>query len=274
MAPTAHHETEAERLFRQQQQGHRQHDFTGNAVLQNAGIGGDGNADFAANSALEVPNPAQLQTPESPSNQPSSPRLASGAQSPGRYFVRDEDLETRRPSFATGRFTAPSMPNLPTLSDLAEIRRTRMPNLPNLPNLQNMRQNLPNMPNVEMPRFSPYEMIDSLSRSFSPMRYYLRGLDTQDEDEIGSEHHRPTSARSVPPRARRGSKLRTRSDADVQSVDVDLFEQSGDEEVAIETAGEEESSDDEEDDMSDADMLDDVDDGDADEGEFEIFGHR
>ncbi|KAF7186379.1 putative RING finger protein C2F3.16 [Pseudocercospora fuligena] len=275
MAPTAHHETEAERLFRQQQQGHRQHDFTGNAVLQNAGIGGDGNADFAANSALEVPNPSQLQTPESPSNQPSSPRLASGAQSPGRYFVRDEDLETRRPSFATGRFTAPSMPNLPTLSDLAEFRRTRMPDLPNLPNLQNMRQNLPNMPNVEMPRFSPYEMIDSLSRSFSPMRYYLRGLDAQDEDEIGSEHHRPTSAGSVPPRARRGSKLRTRSDADVQSVDVDLFEQSGDEEVAVETAGEEESSEDEdEEDMSDADMLDDVDDGDADEGEFEIFGHR
>ncbi|EME84280.1 uncharacterized protein MYCFIDRAFT_210838 [Pseudocercospora fijiensis CIRAD86] len=152
-----------------------------------------------------------------------------------------------------------------------------MPNLPNLPNLQSMRQNLPNMPNVEMPRFSPYEMIDSLSRSFSPMRYYLRGLDTQDEDEIGSEHHRPTSARSVPGRARRGSKLRTRSDADVQSIDVDLFEQSDDEDGTGETAGEEESSDDEgdeEQDMSDADMLDDVDDGDADEGEFEIFGHR
>ncbi|EME44470.1 hypothetical protein DOTSEDRAFT_72071 [Dothistroma septosporum NZE10] len=214
MAPTAVHETEAERIMRQQQQVHR-HDFTGDAVLRDAGIGIETPEEFA-NSALEAPS--SLQVPESPSQQPllssspQSPRLSSGAQSPGRYFVHNEDL--RRASFTSSRFSTPSMPNLPTLSNLPDMpRMPRMPNLPDLPNWPNLRSNLPNMPNVELPRFSPYEMIDAVSRSLSPMRYYLRGLDARDEDDLPHlTAHRPASVRSDPERRMVGSKLRTRSE--------------------------------------------------------------
>ncbi|CAK3866112.1 RING finger [Lecanosticta acicola] len=213
MAPTAVHETEEERLMRQQQI-HR-HDFTGDAVLRDAGIGVPEPEKQFANSALEVP-----ESPSQPPRQGStSPRLASGAQSLGRYFVHEE--ETRRPSFS--RFPAPSMPNLPTLSDMP-----RIPRMPHLPHLPNLRQNLPNMPNVELPRFSPYEMIDSLSRSLSPMRYYLRGLDREDElDEICGQGRRPTSVQSEPSKLRLGSE--SEGSAAVDSVGLwDEHEDDGD----------------------------------------------
>ncbi|KAI5359717.1 Putative Zinc finger, RING-type, Zinc finger, CHY-type, Zinc finger, RING/FYVE/PHD-type [Septoria linicola] len=298
--PTAHHETEAERLLRQQTQSIRRHDFTGNEVLRDAGIG-------MSDEAAEVP-PSALEVPESPSQQPlpsSSPYLAAGAQSPGRYFVTDE--EVRRPSFS-GRFSAPSMPNLPTLSNLPDIpRMPRMPTLPNMPNLQNMRQNfpnMPNMPNVELSRFSPYEMMDAVSRSLSPMRYYLRGLDIADGEEDLPQHlnvrgavsgsgviHRPGSVQSDSAIPRRGSKLRSSSAAD--SVDIfasgragddyadedEAVQDSSEDDSAEDDSGEEDMDDEDEDENNDTEMIDDADDppglaGKKDKLEFEIFGHR
>lgn len=246
MAPTAVHETETERLMRQQQI-HR-HDFTGDAVLRDAGIGVTAPEEQFANSALEVPESPSQQARLTPTSPRSSPRLPSGAQSPGRYFVNNEE-EIRRPSFS--RFSAPSMPNLPTLSD--------MPRIPRLPNLPNFRQNLPNMPNVELPlpRFSPYEMIDSLSRSLSPMRYYLRGLDREDlnDEEVEEELRRPTSVRSEPPGIPGGK------------WDGGLWD-------GEESAEEGESSDEEEEDDDDDDEAVEEEDEDEKRGDLEIFGHR
>lgn len=281
MAPTAVHETDAERLMRQQRV-HR-HDFTGNAVLRDAGIGVEESEQYA-DSALDVTS--TLDVPESPSQQAylsSSPRLSSGAQSPGRYFVNDE--QPRRSSFTTARFSTPSMPNLPTLSNLPDMpRMPRMPNLPNLPNLQHMRQNLPNMPNVELPRFSPYQMFDAVSRSLSPMRYYLQGLDTREETEIIRRmSQRPTSVRSDPARSpTMGSKLRTTSSGSEGVESADLWATSEEEEVdgeehgpsdsdsvhALEV-GEEDSSDDEgEESAEEEDVV--V----REREELDIFGHR
>ncbi|KAI7139126.1 hypothetical protein KC352_g30100, partial [Hortaea werneckii] len=171
MPPTAVQETEAERLIRQQQHHHRQHDFTGDSVLRAAGIGPDRN--LSVNSTLEVPHsPAQVPI-EIPPTDPE--RRAGGAQSPrGRYFVQEDSQ--RRPSFSVPRFSAPS---IPTLANLPEVPRLpRMPNLANLPNLPHVRH----MPNLELPRFSPAEMLDAVSRSLSPMRYYLQGLDMNEEE--------------------------------------------------------------------------------------------
>jgi len=57
---------------------------------------------------------------------------------------------------------------------------------------------LPNMPNLELPRFSPYEMVQALSRSLSPMRYYMEGLDMSDLERMGGLPPRPPLARRSP----------------------------------------------------------------------------
>lgn len=191
MAPTIGHETEAERLLRQQQIP-TYHDITGNAVLRDAGIGIEDQT--REDSVLDIPSsPAQLAVPGSPGSPGSS---ASGSR---RYFVQDD--EVRRPSFTAPRFSAASLPNLPTFPEMPRL--PRMPNLPNMPdyseympNLPNV--NLPNMPHLELPRFSPYDMFDSLSRSLSPMRYYLQGLDVRDEQLRRDGNRSPTSVRSDP----------------------------------------------------------------------------
>ncbi|KAI7094449.1 hypothetical protein KC352_g39446, partial [Hortaea werneckii] len=141
MPPTAVQETEAERLIRQQQHHHRQHDFTGDSVLRAAGIGPD--RTLSINSTLEVPHSPAQGPIEIPPTDPE--RRASGAQSPrGRYFVQEDSQ--RRPSFSVPRFSAPS---IPTLANLPEVPRLpRMPNLANLPNLPHVRH----MPNLELPR--------------------------------------------------------------------------------------------------------------------------
>lgn len=291
MTPTAHHETEAERLLRQQTQSVRRHDFTGNDVLRDAGIG---MVDDTAVSEVEVPRSA-LEVPESPSQQPSgSPR---GAQSPGRYFVTDE--EVRRPSFS-GRFSTPSMPHLPTLSaNLPEIpRMPRMPtfDLPNMPTyIQDMRQNLPTMPNVsmELPRFRPYEMMDAVSRSLSPMRYYLRGLDIAGDDETADASHsdarimpRSGSVQSDSAVPTKGSKLR--SSSDMHSVDLfgsgdHIGEEADSESADGDSSGEESAEDsggddDDDDEEHDMEMIDDDDetnlDRKKDQLDFELLGHR
>nr|POF16422.1 putative ring finger protein c2f3.16 [Quercus suber] len=196
MAPTAFHETEAERVVRQQLQHHRQHDFTGDEVLRDAGISVH---DIALPETINRP----LDAPSSPSYLPVGDTLrASGAQSPTgnsrRYFVQEE--LPRRSSFTAPRFPTPNLPQLPDMP-----RMPRMPNMPNIPNMPNM----PNMPNLELARFSPYGMINAVSRSLSPMRYYLQGLDVGDEhlqhrervlrqSRRGATDRSPTSARSEP----------------------------------------------------------------------------
>jgi len=52
------------------------------------------------------------------------------------------------------------------------------------------------MPNLELPRFSPYEMVQALSRSLSPMRYYMEGLDMSDLERMGGLPRPPLARRS------------------------------------------------------------------------------
>ncbi|KAK1013382.1 hypothetical protein LTR54_004289 [Friedmanniomyces endolithicus] len=300
MAPTVVQETEAERLIRQQAQHHRQHDFTGNSVLRDAGIGAD---DAAVEDVLLDVNTATLQVPTSPSQVPvNSERRASGAQSPGRrYFVQQE--EERRPSFTmTPRFPTPSLPNLPNLPNLPDMPRLpRMPHMPNMPNM-------PNIPNLELGRFSPYEMLDAMSRSLSPMRYYLQGLDVGEggpshrsggsATEGGGRNRSPASVRSDPTGvSRRFSSGKRRagegeagdwlwgeeSDADSEE-DGDGGEGTDGSIRAVrrgegegETSEEESSSGSSEEDQGDGDaeMVDEDGDGEEEEDEeMELFGHR
>ncbi|RMZ05207.1 hypothetical protein D0860_06034 [Hortaea werneckii] len=206
MPPTAVQETEAERLIRQQQHHHRQHDFTGDSVLRAAGIGPD--RPLSINSTLEVPHSPAQGPIEIPSTDPE--RRPSGAQSPrGRYFVQEDSQ--RRPSFSVPRFSAPS---IPTLANLPEVPRLpRMPNLANLPNLPHVR----NMPNLELPRFSPAEMLDAVSRSLSPMRYYLQGLDMNEEEEEGGEGGGGGFQRREQRRRRSGNAMRSFSPTSIRS---------------------------------------------------------
>lgn len=279
MAPTATQETEAERLLRQQQQQHRQHDFTGTAVLRDAGIG-------AADAAPQVET-ATLQVPTSPSQAatPDSRRTSGSAHSPrGRYFVQDE--ERRRPSFTAPRFAAPTLPTLPNLPNFPQL--PDMPRLPRMPNMPHM----PNMPNIELPRFSPYEMFDAVSRSLSPMRYYLQGLDDvgMRRRSLGVDRNRsPTSIRSAPTPivgGKRKNPLGSDEDdeeavqfwgSDEQFLSGEEADEDDDDDgVRVlqqgeETSSEEESSSEEE--GSDVDMDDDGIDDDEDESLL-LPGHR
>ena len=213
MPPMVGRETEAERLIRQQQLQPRQHDFTGNSVLLDAGIGvgphssDDGNR---VDSAFGIPSsPSNLHPATaaalggSPSYNPE--RRASGSHSPRRYFVQAE--EPRRASFTAPRIPTPSMPsmpnmNLPRIPDLPSLpnMRNNLPNMPNMPNMPAMpaMPNLPNLQNfqnLELPRFNPYEMVQALSRSLSPMRYYMEGLDVSDLERMSGAAPRPPLAR-------------------------------------------------------------------------------
>jgi uncharacterized CHY-type Zn-finger protein len=305
MAPTAGHvESEAERLIRQQQTPLQQVQITGNAVLRDAGIG-EGDQEVRADSALEVPaSPSFLAVPASPGS-PSSHSGSSGLPSPRRYFVRDD--EPRRPSFTSPYFSTPTLPTLPNLPEMPRLPRMpdrlpRMPNFPNMPvmpNLPNMPEfglphipdfNLPNMPEFgrlpnmpEFGRFSPYQMFDSLSRSFSPMRYYLQGLD------VGEDMRRDPRGRA---RERRASRLSVRSDPTADATigkvggDDDLWvtddesEEEGEGEGArgrnrdVEDDDEDDEESESESEETDAEMVDDDEAEGADVDEMELFGHR
>ncbi|KAI7321184.1 hypothetical protein KC326_g2398 [Hortaea werneckii] len=283
MPPTAVQETEAERLIRQQQHHHRQHDFTGDSVLRAAGIGPD--RTLSVNSTLDVPHsPAQrpIEVPPDPERRP------SGAQSPrGRYFVQEDSQ--RRPSFSVPRFSAPS---IPTLANLPEV-----PRLPRMPNL----------PNLELPRFSPAEMLDAVSRSLSPMRYYLQGLDMNEEEEGGGfqqqqqrsmrsgnamRNFSPTSIRSDPT-ADASSAMRRASETDEEGNARGFWAGSSD---GVVLSGDDDEDDDEDDtddsvhavrqdddddetsssesEVSDTEMADEEPDDGDEEDEMALFGHR
>ncbi|KAK4549941.1 hypothetical protein LTR36_005242 [Oleoguttula mirabilis] len=269
MAPTAMRETEAERLLRQQQQAqhHRQHDFTGNAVLRDAGIGADD--DLVADNTLEIPT--------SPSQQPIVPdaeREASSApHSPGRrYFVQNE--EERRPSVAASRFSTSNIPTLPNLPEMPHM--PRMPQLPNLPNMRHL-PNMPNMPNLELSRFSAYQMFDAMSRSLSPMRYYLQGFDVRDGHlATGAQrNHSPTSIRSDPTGEATAAKRR----ASEASEDIGFWASDGqfddgtDDSIHAVRRNDDETSSSSESEMSDLEMAEEDDEGGDDEG-LELPGHR
>ena len=271
MAPTSGHETETERLIRQQQV-HRHHDFTGDAVLRDAGIGAEDPS--LVDSGLGVPSsPSQLAVPASPGS-PGSP--SSSASSPRRYFVQDEEL--RRPSFTTPRFSTPTLPTLGNLPD----RLPRMPNLPNLPNMPNMPNlypNLPNMPNFpELPRFSPYDMFDSLSRSLSPMRYYLQGLDVRDDQVRREANRSPTSVHSDPTGDATATKDLPDETAvgfwgsDGQFLSGEEDDDDSDESVHAVNQDDDDESESESEDASDAEMVEDDIEGPDDD--WELFGHR
>ena len=275
MAPTIGHETEAERLIRQQQIPQRHHDFTGNAVLLDAGIGID--EQTQVDSVLDVPSsPSQLAVPASPGSPNSS---ASSAPSPRRYFLQEDD--TRRPSFTTPRFSTSSLPTLPNFPEMPRLPRmpnlptNYMPNLPTnyMPNLPtNYMPQLPNMPNLELPRFSPYDMFDTLSRSLSPMRYYLQGLDVRDEEMRREANRSPTSIRSDPTANATAAKAGLDDDA-VEFWGSDGQFLSGEENNDDEDGEGDSSSESEE--SSDAEMVDDEADGpDDDVDHMELIGHR
>jgi len=287
MAPAAGHvESETERLMRQQQIPHES-ELTGNAVLRDAGIGAE---DARVDSALDVPgSPASyLAVPASPGS-PGTPS-SNGLPSPRRYFVRDDD-EPRRPSFTTPRFSTPTLPTLPNLPEMPRL--PRMPNLPNMPNMDDYWPNmpelgLPNLPN--MPEFGKFSglMFDSLSRSLSPMRYYLQGLDVAGVG--GGPSSQGLGTAGLPAglpgglpgwrergRVRRASRLSVRSDptADAtggwsdgsEGVDSTAVDDDEDDEDDDEGSGSE---------SEDAEMVDDDEDDEVDgvEDVMELFGHR
>lgn len=140
--------------------------------------------------------------------------------------------------------------------------------------------------------------MDAVSRSLSPMRYYLRGLDvTDDQEDLPAmarrnlpRLHRSASVQSDSAVPRRGSKLRSSSDVDsiglfgsgdeaVHDDDSELGLETVEGSSAEESAGEEEEDEEEE---EDADMIDDGEADDApglpgkkkDKLEFELIGHR
>ncbi|EMC97106.1 hypothetical protein BAUCODRAFT_87724 [Baudoinia panamericana UAMH 10762] len=271
MAPTAVPETDAERLIRQQQQHHLP----------------------TSPSQLAVNGGSRARSAQSP---------------PGRrYFVQEEE---RRPSFTAPRFstptlpTLPNMPTMPTLPTLANLpnlpempRLPRMPRVPNLPDWPNL-PNMPNMPNLELPRFSPYEMFDAVSRSLSPMRYYLAGLDVGEgsfrrrSSATADRNRSPTSIHSDPTGTVTvgKTKRKLRNPQDAVAVDDDAVEfwgsdgqllSSGEEGTddsihAVRRRDESSSESESDDEMRDAEMLDDDDeDGEGEDGEeMELFGHR
>ena len=255
MAPTIGHETEAERILRQQQIPSH-HDFTGNAVLRDAGIGIEDQT--REDSVLDIPSsPAQLAVPASPGSPSSS---ASGSR---RYFVQDD--EARRPSYTAPRFSAPSLPTLPNFPEMPRL--PRMPNYSEyMPNLTNL--NVPNMPNLELPRFSPYDMFDSLSRSLSPMRYYLQGLDVRDEELRRDSNRSPTSIRSDPTADATTRKADLEDDVGFWGSDGNFL--SGEENE--DSDGDDDGSSSESDSPSDDEMVDDGPDEDVDP--MDLIGHR
>ena len=274
MAPTVgHEETETERLIRQQQI-HHHHDFSGSAVLLDAGIGVE---DHINVDVLDVPaSPSQLAVPASPGSPRSS---TSSAASPRRYFVQHE--EERRPSFTTPRFSTSSLPTLPQFPEMPRLPRMpnipnlpNMPNyMPNLPNMPNYMPNLPNMPNLELPRFSPYDMFDSLSRSLSPMRYYLQGLDVQEDERLRRDANRsPNSIRSDPTADATAAKAGGLNGDEVEFWGSDGHFLSGEENEGSdgEHVGDESSSGSET--PSDDEMADDGADDDVDP--MDLIGHR
>ena len=278
MAPTAGHETEAERLIRQNQI-HHHHDFTGEGVLRDAGIQpADAAANLRADSALAVPSsPLQLAVPASPA----SPCSSSGLASPPRYFTRADEEDARRPSLASRGFSAPVMPQMPEMPRLPRI--PHLPNIPQLPTMANLPQMphmphmpyLPPMPHLDLPRFSPAEMFDSLSRGLTPMRYYLQGLEVH-------EHHRNAFAATV--RERRSGSPAASARSDPTADELPVRRRSLGIEEGMRLWGsrffrsrEEEETESESESESEAQTgPEDWDDGDDDEGDEEmyLFGHR
>jgi hypothetical protein len=137
---------------------------------------------------------------------------------------------------------------------------------------------LPNMPNLELPRFSPYEMVQALSRSLSPMRYYMEGLDMSDLDRMGGVQARPPLARrshsEVPAGTPDEAPEEKRPRTSVELRPSPRFW--GGDGAAIVSDSEEEGSVSESDDDDDDDEGDLNDDDDGEEGEdpLALFGHR
>ena len=153
-----------------------------------------------------------------------------------------------------------------------------MPNLPTMPN----------MPNLEIPRFSPYEMVQALSRSLSPMRYYMEGLDVRDGGEgssSGPRAGRPPARRSFSqgpesppvPGASTGSK-KARLDGEGggfwgSAVLSSGEEDEDDEEDEVEEESESEFESESEDDEPEVAVVDSIEEDD-DVDELELFGHH
>jgi hypothetical protein len=133
------------------------------------------------------------------------------------------------------------------------------------------------MPNLELPRFSPYEMVQALSRSLSPMRYYMEGLDMSDLERMGGVQPRPPLARRSHSEVPAGTpdeapeEKRPRTSEELRPSPRFW----GGDGVAVVSDSEEgsasESDDDEDDDEGD---LNDDDDGEEGEDPLALFGHR
>ncbi|KAF2864113.1 zf-CHY-domain-containing protein [Piedraia hortae CBS 480.64] len=155
VVPTARNESEAERLLRQQQ---LQLNVPVNVVRSDAAFEVSTPSSPPAQLAVSTPSSVAVAAPPADEGiSRSAPH--SSAPTGRRYFVQDEP--SRRSSFTTVSFPTPSMPSLPHLPEIPHIipRATNMMHLPDLP------------------RFSAAEMFDAFSRSLSPMRYYIPGME-------------------------------------------------------------------------------------------------
>jgi hypothetical protein len=134
------------------------------------------------------------------------------------------------------------------------------------------------MPNLELPRFSPYEMVQALSRSLSPMRYYMEGLDMSDLERMGGVQARPPLARRSHSEVPAGTPDEAPEEKSPRTS-VELRPSPrfwGGDGAAVVSDSEEGSaseSDDDDDDDDDGDVNDD-DDGEEGEDPLALFGHR
>jgi len=156
-----------------------------------------------------------------------------------------------------------------------------MPNMPNMPAMPNL-PNLQHLQNLELPRFNPYEMVQALSRSLSPMRYYMEGLDVSDLERMSGAAPRPPLARRSYSEVPAGSPDESPEEKRPRTS-VDLSAASrvwGDDGAAVVSSSGEEmegsGSEEEDDDDDDTDDDDGGDDGEEEdlEDRLEIFGHR
>ena len=139
------------------------------------------------------------------------------------------------------------------------------------------------MPNLELPRFSPYEMVQALSRSLSPMRYYMEGLDMSDLERMGGLPRPPLARRShseVPagtPDEAAPEEKRPRTMEDLRAAprfwggEAAVVSSSEEEEEGSGSESEEEEEEEEDDEGEDL-----AEDDGEDEGEdpLALFGHR
>jgi hypothetical protein len=146
------------------------------------------NALLSADENSGAKSPASVLSASSPSSQP--------LRSPRYYFQPDQPEETWLPNqLPSFNFQMPQMPQFPVQFPVQFPGMPQMPQMPQIPQFPGMPQ-LPNLPQMpQMP--DPSELMERVSRSFAPFRNYLNPTgEVADESvpiiDLGDEHAEAT----------------------------------------------------------------------------------